>query len=49
MQGISDIKLTVGYSKDNVMQIETLGIKDFVVKPFTGDDLIKRVENLLRL
>ena len=43
------IMLTAESGKDNVMQIVKMGVKDYMVKPFKGQDLIERVEKILKL
>ena len=49
LKDIPVIMLTAESGKDNVMQIVKLGVKDYMVKPFKGGDLIERVENILKL
>lgn len=43
------IMLTAESAKDCVMQILKLGVKDYVVKPFRGEQLIERAEKLIKL
>ncbi len=43
------IMLTAESGKDNVMQILKMGVKDYMVKPFKGPDLIERVKKILPL
>ena len=49
LKDIPVIMLTAESGKDNVMQIVKLGVKDYMVKPFKGGDLIARVENIMQL
>lgn len=49
LKNIPVIMLTAESGKDNVMQIVKMGVKDYVVKPFKGDQLIDRVMNILDL
>ena len=49
LKDIPVIMLTAESGKDNVMHIVKLGVKDYMVKPFKGGDLIERVENLMKL
>lgn len=41
------IMLTAESGKDNVMQILKMGVKDYMVKPFKGPDLIDRVKKIM--
>jgi CheY-like chemotaxis protein len=41
------IMLTAESGKDNVMQILKMGVKDYMVKPFKGPDLIERVKKIM--
>ena len=41
------IMLTAESGRDNVMNIVKLGVKDYIVKPFKGDQLIERVKLVL--
>ena len=43
------IMLTAESGKDNVMQILKMGVKDYIVKPFKGPDLIERVKKIMPL
>jgi CheY-like chemotaxis protein/anti-anti-sigma regulatory factor len=43
------IMLTAESGKDNVMQIVKMGVKDYMVKPFKGEDLIGRVQKIMPL
>lgn len=50
--GLADIPvimLTAESGKDNVMQILKMGVKDYMVKPFKGPDLIERVKKIIPL
>ena len=55
LKGESDLKdipvimLTAEAGKDNVMQIVKMGVKDYMVKPFKGEELIERATNLVKL
>lgn len=49
LKNIPVIMLTAESGKDNVMQIVRMGVKDYVVKPFKGDQLIDRVNNIIEL
>ena len=49
LKSISVIMLTAESGKDNVMQIAKMGVKDYMVKPFNGQDLIDRVEKIIKL
>ena len=55
LKGESDLKdipvimLTAESGKDNVMQIVKMGVKDYMVKPFKGEQLIERAEKLVKL
>ena len=43
------IMLTAESGKDNVMHIVKMGVKDYMVKPFKGEDLIGRVQKIMQL
>ena len=43
------IMLTAESGKDNVMAIVKMGVKDYMVKPFKGDQLIDRVTKIFPL
>jgi DNA-binding response OmpR family regulator len=47
LKNIPVIMLTAESGKDNVMQIVKMGVKDYVVKPFKGEQLIERVKGVL--
>jgi len=49
LKEIPIIMLTAESGKDNVLKIVKMGIKDYIVKPFKGEQLIERVEKLLKL
>jgi len=49
LKDIPVIMLTAESGKDNVMQIVKMGVKDYMVKPFKGEELIGRVEKILKL
>ena len=49
LKDIPVIMLTAESGKDNVMQIVKMGVKDYMVKPFKGQDLIDRVEKIMQL
>lgn len=42
------IMLTSKQDKATVVESSKLGIYDYVIKPFQGDDLIRRIERVLR-
>ncbi len=43
LKDIPVIMLTAESGKDNVMQIVKMGVRDYMVKPFKGEQLIERV------
>lgn len=47
LKNIPVIMLTAESGKDNVMNIVKQGIKDYMVKPFKGEDLIERVRKFM--
>ena len=49
LKDIPVIMLTAESGKDNVMQIIKMGVKDYMVKPFKGEQLIERVKNIVKL
>ena len=49
LANIPVIMLTAESGKDNVMQIVKMGVKDYIVKPFKGEQLIERVSAILKL
>ncbi|MDL2275455.1 response regulator, partial [Desulfosarcina sp. OttesenSCG-928-G10] len=49
LKDIPVIMLTAESGKENVMQIVKMGVKDYIVKPFKGEQLIERAQNILNL
>jgi DNA-binding response OmpR family regulator len=49
LKNIPVIMLTAEAGKDNVMKIVQMGVKDYMVKPFKGEQLIDRVTKLMPL
>ncbi len=49
MKDIPVIMLTAESGKDNVMQIVKMGVRDYMVKPFKGEQLIERVMKIVAL
>jgi CheY-like chemotaxis protein/anti-anti-sigma regulatory factor len=49
LKDIPVIMLTAEAGKDNVMKIVQLGVKDYMVKPFKGEQLIERVTKIVPL
>jgi CheY-like chemotaxis protein len=49
LKDIPVIMLTAESGKDNVMQIVKMGVKDYMVKPFKGEQLIERATRLIQL
>jgi CheY-like chemotaxis protein/anti-anti-sigma regulatory factor len=49
LKNIPVIMLTAESGKDNVLNIVKKGIKDYMVKPFKGEDLIERVRKIMPL
>jgi len=49
LKEIPVIMLTAESGKENVVQILKMGVKDYMVKPFKGDQLIERVTKLVTL
>lgn len=47
LKEISVIMLTAESGRDNVMNIVKMGVKDYIVKPFKGEQLIERVKMIL--
>jgi DNA-binding response OmpR family regulator len=43
------IMLTAESGKTNVTKAVMMGVKDYIVKPFKGDELIERVSKILRV
>lgn len=49
LKDIPVIMLTAESGKENVMQIVKMGVKDYMVKPFKGEQLIERAQNNVTL
>ena len=49
LKNIPVIMLTAESGKENVMNIVKQGVKDYMVKPFKGEDLIERVRKFMPL
>ena len=49
LKGIPVIMLTAEAGKDNVMKIVQMGVRDYMVKPFKGEQLIERVTKIMPL
>jgi CheY-like chemotaxis protein/anti-anti-sigma regulatory factor len=49
LKNIPVIMLTAESGKDNVLTIVKKGIKDYMVKPFKGEELIERVRKIMPL
>ena len=49
LKDIPVIMLTAESGKENVMNIVKMGVKDYMVKPFKGEQLIERVERIFKL
>lgn len=49
LKDIPVIMLTAESGKENVMQIVKMGVKDYIVKPFKGEQLIERAKNIIKL
>lgn len=49
LKDIPVIMLTAESGKDNVIQIIKMGVKDYIVKPFKGEQLIERAEKVIKL
>jgi len=49
LKNIPVIMLTAESGKDNVLNIVKKGIKDYMVKPFKGEELIERVRKIMPL
>lgn len=49
LKEIPVIMLTAESGKENVMKIVKMGVKDYMVKPFKGEQLIERAQSLLKL
>ena len=49
LKDIPVIMLTAESGKDNVTQIVKMGVNDYMVKPFKGEQLIERVKKIVNL
>jgi CheY-like chemotaxis protein len=49
LKSVPVIMLTAESGKDNVMQIVKMGVQNYIVKPFKGEQLIERVRGVLAL
>jgi response regulator RpfG family c-di-GMP phosphodiesterase len=49
LRNIPVIMLTAESGKDNVLNIVKKGIRDYMVKPFKGEDLLERIRKILPL
>ncbi len=49
LKGIPVIMLTAESGKENVLQIVKMGVKDYIVKPFKGEQLLQRAEKIVKL
>ncbi len=49
LKDIPVIMLTAESGKDNVMQIVKMGVQNYIVKPFKGDQLIERARTVVTL
>lgn len=49
LRSIPVIMLTAESGKDNVMTIVKMGVTDYIVKPFKGEQLIERARNIINL
>lgn len=49
LKNIPVIMLTAEAGKDNVMKIVQMGVQDYMVKPFKGEQLIERVTKIMPL
>jgi CheY-like chemotaxis protein/anti-anti-sigma regulatory factor len=49
LKDIPVIMLTAESGKDNVMEIVKMGVKDYMIKPFKGEELIQRVNKIVKL
>jgi DNA-binding response OmpR family regulator len=47
LKSIAVIMLTAEGGRDNVMNIVKMGVKDYIVKPFKGEQLVERVQLIL--
>jgi len=49
LKNVPVIMLTAESGKDNVMQIIKMGVSNYIVKPFKGEQLIERAEKIVKL
>lgn len=49
LKDVPVIMLTAESGKENVMEIVKLGVKDYIVKPFKGEQLIERARGIVTL
>jgi DNA-binding response OmpR family regulator len=49
LKDIPVIMLTAESGKENVMKIVKMGVKDYIVKPFKGEQLVERAKGVLKL
>jgi CheY-like chemotaxis protein len=49
LKDIPVIMLTAESGQDNVMEIVKMGVRDYMVKPFKGEELIERATKLVKL
>lgn len=49
LKTIPVIMLTAESGKENVLQIVKMGVKDYMVKPFKGEQLLQRAEKIIKL
>ena len=49
LKDIPVIMLTAESGRDKVTEVIRMGIRDYMVKPFKGEELIERVKKLVRL
>jgi CheY-like chemotaxis protein len=49
LKDIPIIMLTAESGKDNVLEIVKMGVKDYIVKPFKGEQLIERASGVVNL
>jgi DNA-binding response OmpR family regulator len=49
LKSIPVIMLTAESGKDNVMSIVKMGVRDYIVKPFKGEQLIERARHIIEL
>ena len=49
LKDIPVIMLTAESGKDNVLKIVKMGVNDYIVKPFKGEELIERVVKIFKL